>query len=88
MKIADFLKAMTPKRKRLIIIIVSAVLCLYLAFGYSVGSARSDKYHQVYCKWAWKIKSKNKVRFWIRWQAESEGYVACKVCHPITNGRK
>lgn len=77
-----------PTRKlRIILIAVATVLCLYVFFGYSVGSAQSDKYHQVYCKWAWKIKPENKVRFWIRWQAENEGYVACKVCHPLTHGR-
>jgi len=82
------MKLKLTRKVRIIIIAIATVLCLYLAFGYSVGSARSDKYHQIYCKWAGKIKPQNKVRFWIRWQAESEGYIACKVCHPITHGRR
>jgi methylphosphotriester-DNA--protein-cysteine methyltransferase len=78
------MKINLTRRLRIILITVAVALCLYGSFGYSVGSVRTHKYHQIYCKWAWKIKAKNKVRFWIRWQAESEGYIACKVCHPLT----
>ena len=50
-----------------------------------VGSAKSDKYHYTWCKWAKKIKSENLVVFNSVQEAKNAGYVACKVCKPPTN---
>lgn len=47
-----------------------------------VGSAKSDKYHSLSCKWAKKISQSNEVYFKTREEAKSRGYTACKVCNP------
>ena len=47
-----------------------------------VGSARSDKYHHLWCRWAKKIKSYNLVGFSSPEEAQGAGYVPCKVCRP------
>ena len=47
-----------------------------------VGSAKSDKYHRLSCKWAKKISQSNMVYFKKIEEAKSKGYTACKVCNP------
>jgi len=48
-----------------------------------VGSKNSNKYHNPSCVWAQKIKPKNKVEFTSRQEAETAGYVPCKVCNRV-----
>jgi hypothetical protein len=47
-----------------------------------IGSKKSDKYHKFTCYWASQINSENKEFFSLKADAESKGYVACKVCKP------
>lgn len=47
-----------------------------------VGSKNSNKYHNPSCQWAKKIKSSNLVSFSSKKDAESKGYIPCKVCSP------
>lgn len=47
-----------------------------------VGSINSDKYHYPSCRWAKKIKPKNRVWFRDKEHAAEYGYMACKVCKP------
>jgi methylphosphotriester-DNA--protein-cysteine methyltransferase len=47
-----------------------------------VGSRKSDKYHELSCYWANQIKPENRTYFSSRSEAESKGYVPCKVCKP------
>jgi hypothetical protein len=46
----------------------------------AVGSSQSNKYHDCTCQWAKKILSTNLVCFKSESEAQSKGYVACKVC--------
>lgn len=76
------------KIKILISIILLAVflsICLSLAADYKyVGSAKSNKYHYLTCKWALKIKPENLVTFKSAKEALDSGYIPCKVCKPPT----
>lgn len=47
-----------------------------------VGSKNSNKYHNLSCTWAGRIKPENRVYFASVAEAEKAGYVACKVCKP------
>jgi hypothetical protein len=47
-----------------------------------VSSARSNKYHHPECVWAQKISPSNLVTFKSPEEAQSRGYVPCKVCNP------
>lgn len=50
--------------------------------GIYVGSINSDKYHYPSCYWAQQIKPENEIWFTSKSDAESHGYVPCKVCEP------
>ncbi|MCK4823312.1 nuclease, partial [bacterium] len=50
--------------------------------GMYVGSINSDKYHYPWCYWAGQINPENEIWFTSKSDAESKGYVACKVCKP------
>lgn len=47
-----------------------------------VGSKKSNKYHYPTCVWAQKIHSDNIITFSGPNDAQSKGYVPCKVCNP------
>jgi len=47
-----------------------------------VGSAQSDKFHYLSCRWAGKIKDENRICFASKSAAVAYGYVACGVCKP------
>ena len=47
-----------------------------------VGSAKSNKYHYPSCQWARKISPANLVTFTGVKDAQSKGYIPCKVCKP------
>lgn len=47
-----------------------------------VGSAESDKFHYLGCRWAEKIKDENRICFASRNAAIDYGYVPCGVCNP------
>lgn len=47
-----------------------------------VGSVTAKKYHRPDCRFAKRIKPENLVYFKSSEEAESQGYVACKVCNP------
>ena len=47
-----------------------------------VGSINSDKYHLPSCYWAGQINPENEIWFTSKSDAESHGYVPCKVCKP------
>lgn len=47
-----------------------------------VGSLRSNKYHLPECEWAREILPSNQIWFSSREEAESKGYIPCKVCKP------
>jgi endonuclease YncB( thermonuclease family) len=47
-----------------------------------VGSRNSNKYHELTCYWVSQIKSENRVYFTSKVDAQSKGYVPCKVCNP------
>lgn len=47
-----------------------------------VGSTESNKYHYPSCRWAEKIKPEHEIWFSSSQDAQSHGYVACKVCSP------
>lgn len=47
-----------------------------------VGSKNSNKYHNLSCTWARRIRPENRVHFASAVEAEKAGYVACKVCKP------
>ncbi|MGE5586269.1 MAG: Ada metal-binding domain-containing protein [Bacillota bacterium] len=46
------------------------------------ASAKSDKFHYLWCKWAKEIKPENLIVFKSREEAVEAGYVPCKVCKP------
>lgn len=50
--------------------------------GLYVGSTKSDKYHYPSCFWAKQISTSNEVWFASKEDAQSRGYVPCKVCKP------
>lgn len=50
--------------------------------GAYVGSSLSDKYHYPSCYWASQIHPENLVWFSSPADAQSKGYVPCKVCSP------
>jgi len=50
--------------------------------GIYVGSKKSDKYHFPSCVWAQQIKPDNEIWFSSKEEAQSKGYVPCKVCRP------
>src|SRR6266540_2883674 len=52
--------------------------------GQLVGSSQSNKYHRPDCVWAQKISPANLVTFKSPEEAQSRGYVPCKVCNPPT----
>jgi len=47
-----------------------------------VGSAKSDKFHYLGCRWAKKIKDENRLCFLSRRAAANYDYKACGVCNP------
>lgn len=47
-----------------------------------VGSSHSNKYHKPECVWAERISPENEVWFSSKEDAETKGYVPCKVCKP------
>jgi len=47
-----------------------------------VGSINSDKYHYPSCYWAQQINPSNEIWFTSKADAESHGYIPCKVCNP------
>jgi len=50
--------------------------------GLYIGSTKSDKYHYPSCFWAKQISTSNEVWFASKEDAQSRGYVPCKVCKP------
>jgi len=72
----------TKRTFRPLLISLACLTLLYASCGTYSGSIRSDKYHYHVCKWSMKINLENRVIFWEKFQAESAGYVACKVCRP------
>jgi len=50
--------------------------------GTYVGSSKSDKFHQPDCVWAQKISPANLISFASTEEAQSRGYLPCKVCSP------
>jgi len=50
--------------------------------GIYVGSINSNKYHLPSCYWAGQINKSNEIWFTSKSDAESHGYVPCKVCEP------
>lgn len=52
------------------------------AEGYYIGNKNSRKFHRPDCQWAQKIAPYNWVYFKTRDEANSAGYVPCKVCKP------
>lgn len=47
-----------------------------------VGSIESNKYHYPDCRWAKKILPEHEIWFSSPQDAQTHGYVACKVCTP------
>jgi len=47
-----------------------------------MGSTTSDKYHNLDCRYAQKIKPENRIYFADVEDARQKGYVPCKVCNP------
>ena len=47
-----------------------------------VGSRNSNKYHLPTCQWAQRINASNLVTFSSKQDAESRGYIPCRVCRP------
>ena len=47
-----------------------------------VGSSSSKKYHRPDCRYAQKIKPENRIYFSSEEEAQSQGYLPCKVCIP------
>lgn len=47
-----------------------------------VGSIKSNKYHYPSCEWAAKIYPENEIWFSTPEEAQSAGYIPCKVCDP------
>ncbi len=47
-----------------------------------VGSAKSNKFHSLSCRWAKRIKDENRICFASREAAIKYGYVPCEVCKP------
>jgi methylphosphotriester-DNA--protein-cysteine methyltransferase len=75
------------KRWRFLIraILVAVILAASFAFAADfkyVGSKKSDKYHYPTYKWAKKINPENLVTFASAKDAQTAGYVPCKVCKP------
>lgn len=50
--------------------------------GACVGSSQSNKYHCSDCVWAQKISPANLITFKSPEEAQSRGYIPCKVCSP------
>lgn len=75
-------------KKLLAGLVVSLCLMSFSSVGLSqeskvyVGSKNSTKYHYTWCKWAQKINPNNKVVFNSAQEAQSAGYIPCKVCKP------
>src|SRR5262245_43809525 len=53
-----------------------------IALAQFVGSRHSDKYHRPYCSAARRIKPSNKVFINSAKQAQTSGYIPCKICRP------
>jgi methylphosphotriester-DNA--protein-cysteine methyltransferase len=47
-----------------------------------VGSKKSDKYHELTCRYVKSINPENLVQFTSKEDAESKGCVPCKGCKP------
>ena len=47
-----------------------------------MGSVESDKYHYPTCRHAKKITDANEIWFTSAADAQSHGYIPCKVCDP------
>lgn len=47
-----------------------------------VGSSTSKKYHRPDCRYAQKIKPENRIYFSSEEEAQSQGYLPCKICIP------
>lgn len=47
-----------------------------------VGSSQSNKYHRSSCEWAGRINPENEVWFASPEDAQSQGYLPCRVCRP------
>jgi len=47
-----------------------------------IGSKKSNKYHYTWCRYGEKIKPSNMVTFDSPDEAQSYGYIPCKVCKP------
>jgi hypothetical protein len=50
--------------------------------GRYVGSITSNKYHRPDCRYAVKISPENRIWFADALDAQSKGYIPCKVCNP------
>ena len=50
--------------------------------GQFVGHRETKKVHRVGCRWAQRMKKKNRVYFSSYDEARREGYIPCKVCRP------
>ena len=69
---------------------LSLGVCLFILSGtvisqgatIFVGSKNSNKYHYTECRSAKRIDSQNKIIFNSVKEAQSAGYIPCKVCKP------
>jgi methylphosphotriester-DNA--protein-cysteine methyltransferase len=70
---------------RRFVVLLALILATTLALAADtkyVGSAKSNKYHYPACTSAQRIKPTNLVRFQSAKEAQTAGYVPCKVCKP------
>jgi len=47
-----------------------------------IGNIKSKKFHQLNCRSVRKLKTKNRIYFRSKEEAEKQGYTPCKVCKP------
>lgn len=55
-----------------------------LADGYFVANKNSDVFHRPDCKWAQKIKSKNRITFSNAQAAQEKQFLPCRECQPLS----
>lgn len=79
--------------KRKYIFLISAIILAVVFASVTMAeefwtSKKSNKYHYPSCQWAQKIAAHNLIKFNSPEEAQSAGYVPCKVCKPPASSKQ
>lgn len=67
---------------KLLFILLFATTLVFPQNAIYIASKHSDKYHLPHCRSAKRISDYNIVKFKSIQEAESKGYIPCKICKP------